>query len=428
MAKVACANFCRFLLAVVFVFSGFVKAVDPLGTFYKIQDYVAAFGMSGWIPAHVPLLMSVLLAATEFCVGAFLLFGVRRRISTGLALLLMVCMTPLTFYLAVANPVSDCGCFGDAVVLTNWQTFWKNVVLLVAAAVVFKWKRLIVRFVTLKVEWMVSMYTLVFIFALSFYCLRHLPVLDFRPFKVGVNIKEAMTVPPGEKPTEYETVFVLEKDGQRKEFTLENYPDSTWTFVKADTRIRQKGYEPPIQEFSMVDMETGEDIADAVLSDPGYSFLLVAYQLDVADDSNIDLINEIYDYSVDRGYGFYALTSSSMEGVERWCDMTGAEYKFYRGEDVTLKTIVRSNPGLLLLKDGVILKKWSDNDLPDEYVLHDSLDKLPVGQLKTETMAHALARVMLWFAAPLLFILCLDLLFRPKKQGKLTKSPSTPQT
>ena len=151
----------------------------------------------------------------------------------------------------------------------------------------------------------------------------------------------------------------------------------------------------------MIDMETGEDIADAVLSDPGYSFLLVAYQLDVADDSNIDLIR---------------------------CDMTGAEYKFYRGEDVTLKTIVRSNPGLLLLKDGVILKKWSDNDLPDEYVLHDSLDKLPVGQLKTETMAHALARVMLWFAAPLLFILCLDLLFRPKKQGKLTKSPSTPLT
>lgn len=424
MVKAVCANVCRFVLAVVFVFSGFVKAVDPLGTFYKIQDYLAAFGMSDWFPAHLPLLMSVLLSSAEFCAGVFLFLGVRRTTATLLALTLMAFMTPLTLYLAIANPVSDCGCFGDAVTLTNWQTFWKNVVLLACAFCAFKWKKLIVRFITPKLEWMVSMYTLIFIFFFSFYCLRHLPILDFRPFKVEVNIAEAMSIPPGVKPTEYETLFVLEKDGVQQEFTLDNYPDSTWTFVKADTRIKEKGYEPPIQEFSMIDTETGEDLASSVLERPGYTFLLVAYRLDVADDGNIDLINEIYDYSIDHGYGFYALTSSSDEDIAKWCDMTGAEYNFYRGEDVTLKTIVRSNPGLLLLKDGTILHKWSENDLPDEYELHDSLDKLPIGQLRPADTVYVMARVLLWFMGPLVLIGCVDLLLRPKRRGKLTRNPS----
>lgn len=129
-----------------------------------------------------------------------------------MALLLMVVMTPLTLYLALANPVSDCGCFGDAWILTNWQTFGKNVVLLVAAVSVFKWQDLLVRFITPKMEWMISMYTFLFVFALSFYCLENLPILDFRPYRIGANIKEGMEIPEGAKPSVFESRFILEKE------------------------------------------------------------------------------------------------------------------------------------------------------------------------------------------------------------------------
>ena len=297
------------MLATLFIFSGFVKAVDPLGSFYKIQDYLAAFGIISWFPTYLPLLFAIILSSAEFCVGVFLFFGVRRKIASTLALLLMSVMTPLTLYLALANPVSDCGCFGDAWVLTNWQTFGKNIVLLIAAIAVFRERKLMFRFVTLKIEWMVSLYTLLFVFALSFYCLEYLPVLDFRPYKIGADIKAGMEIPEGAKPSVFESRFVLEKDGRQQEFTLDNYPDSTWTFVETRTVLKEKGYEPSIHDFSMISLGTGEDITDSVLTDKGYTFLLVAHRIEEADDSNIDLINEIYDYSVEHGYGFYALTS-----------------------------------------------------------------------------------------------------------------------
>lgn len=411
-------NACRFLLAALFIFSGFVKAVDPLGSFYKIQDYLTAFGMISWFPTHLPLFFAIILSSAEFCVGVFLFFGVRRKIASTLALLLMSVMTPLTLYLALANPVSDCGCFGDAWVLTNWQTFGKNIVLLVAAIAVFRDRKLMFRFVTLKIEWMVSLYTLLFVFALSFYCLEYLPVLDFRPYKIGTNIKAGMEIPEGAKPSVFESRFVLEKDGKQQEFTLDNYPDSTWTFVETRTVLKEKGYEPPIHDFSMISPDTGEDITESVLSDKGYAFLLVAHRIEEADDSNIDLINEIYDYSVEHGYGFYALTSSPDEEIEVWRERTGAEYPFCQMDDITLKTIIRSNPGLLLIKGGTILNKWSDNQLPDEYVLNDSLDNLELGQQKQENNLHTIGYVLLWFIVPLTLVIGIDILVIKRRERK----------
>ena len=406
------------MLATLFIFSGFVKAVDPLGSFYKIQDYLAAFGIISWFPTYLPLLFAIILSSAEFCVGVFLFFGVRRKIASTLAFLLMSVMTPLTLYLALANPVSDCGCFGDAWVLTNWQTFGKNIVLLIAAIAVFRERKLMFRFVTLKIEWMVSLYTLLFVFALSFYCLEYLPVLDFRPYKIGADIKAGMEIPEGAKPSVFESRFVLEKDGRQQEFTLDNYPDSTWTFVETRTVLKEKGYEPPIHDFSMISLGTGEDITDSVLTDKGYTFLLVAHRIEEADDSNIDLINEIYDYSVEHGYGFYALTSSPDEEIEMWRERTGAEYPFCQMDDITLKTIIRSNPGLLLIKDGTILNKWSDNQLPDEYVLNDSLDKLELGQQKQENKLHPIGYVLLWFIVPLTLVVGIDILIIKRRERK----------
>ena len=418
-------NLCRFLLGALFIFSGFVKAVDPLGFFYKIQDYLTAFGMISWFPSYAPLLVGIVLSAIEFSVGVFLFLGIRRKVASVLALLLMVVMTPLTLYLALANPVSDCGCFGDAWILTNWQTFGKNVVLLVAAVSVFKWQDLLVRFITPKMEWMISMYTFLFVFALSFYCLENLPILDFRPYRIGANIKAGMEIPEGAKPSVFESRFILEKGGKRQEFTLDNYPDSTWTFVESRTILKEKGYEPPIHDFSMMSLDTWEDITDSVLSDKGYTFLLVAHRIEGADDSNIDLINEIYDYSVEHGYGFYALTSSPEDEIELWRDKTGAEYPFCQTDDITLKTIIRSNPGLLLVKDGTILNKWSDNRLPDEYVLTDRLEKLPLAQINEKTFSHKVVLVLAWFVFPLLFFSMVDVIWEHFHRKKKLKENRT---
>lgn len=421
-------NACRFLLGITFIFSGFVKAVDPLGSYYKIQDYVTAFGIAEWIPAFVLLLFGIILASLEFSIGIFLFLGIRRLISSLLAMLLMIVMTPLTFYLAIANPVSDCGCFGDAWVLTNWQTFGKNVVLLAAAIIVFRRYKQIVRFITAKMEWLVSMYTLFFVFVLSFYCLANLPILDFRPYKIGTDIKAGMEIPEDARPSVFETYFILEKDGKQKKFTLDNYPDSTWTFVEARTVLKEKGYEPPIHDFSLIELSTGEDITDNVLAYKGYTFLLVAHRIEEADDGNIDLINEIYDYSVEHGYKFYALTSSSEEAIEEWCDQTGAEYPFCQVDDITLKTIIRSNPGLLLLKDGIILNKWADNQIPDEYALTDALDKLELGKQKPVNEWHTIGYVLLWFVIPLLLVIAVDILVVKRRMKKKTQQVVVKET
>ena len=412
------ANISRFILAAAFIFSGFVKAVDPLGFQYKIQDYLAAFGMASWFPSFFPLLGGIALSAIEFLFGIFFFFGVRRTVASTLALMLMSFMTPLTLYLAIFNPVSDCGCFGDAWVLTNWETFIKNVLLLLAAIGAFKGRKMLVRFISQKMEWLVSLYTLFFVFTLSFYCLDRLPVLDFRPYKVGKNILEGMTMPEGAKPSVYESVFILEKNGEKKEFTLENYPDSTWTFVDTRTVLKEKGYEPAIHDFSMIELNTGEDITEDVLTDMGYTFLLVAHRIEEADDSNIDLINEVYDYSVEHGYKFYCLTSSPEEQIELWKDKTGAEYPFCQMDDITLKTMIRSNPGLMLIKNGTILNKWSDEDIPDEYVLTDKLENLPLGQQKVGNDVHTVGFVFLWFVIPLLLVLGVDVLVVRRRERR----------
>lgn len=391
-----------------------------MGSYYKFQDYLEAFGLIAWIPDILVLMGAVILAAIEFFVGVCLAFGIRRGLSSLIILILMFFMTPLTFYLAIANPVSDCGCFGDALVLTNWQTFWKNIVLLGAAWVTFKYRSHIIRFISYKLEWMVSIYTILFIFGLSFYCLKYLPVFDFRPYRIGVNILEDMSMPDGAEPSVFESVFILEKDGKQKEFTLDNYPDSTWTFVDSRSVLVKKGYEPPIHDFSLLDMATGEDITEQVLTDDGYNFLLVAHRIEEADDSNIDLINEINDYAVEHGYGFYCLSSSTEEAIEQWKDNTGAEYSFCLVDDITLKTMIRANPGLMLIKDGVILNKWSGRSFPDEYVLRDSLENIELGKQKDVSDARTMLHVGLWFLIPFSLVFVLDLLWVRRKE-KFTK-------
>lgn len=411
-------NFCRFALGVVFIFSGFVKADDPYGMVYKIEDYFRAFGWNSILPAFLPLFLSCLLAIFEFTLGVYLFFGIRKRLTSIAITLTMLVMTPFTFYLALTNPVSDCGCFGDAIVLTNWQTFWKNVVLLFFALWLFRNYRLVVKFVSKKNQWIISMYGIFYSVGIVCYCIYSLPIFDFRPYYIGANIKEQMSIPEGEKPPVYDTTFILEKDGTRKEFTLDEYPDDTWTFVDSKTYVKEKGYVPPITDFALFSTLTGEEVTEEILADTTYTFLLISPYLSLADDGSIDLINELYDYCVENKYSFYCVTASTADETDRWKDLTGAEYPYLMADETVLKTIIRSNPGLVLLKEGTIINKWSNQDMPDEYALTGRLEDIPLGKIQQFSLNNRVGIVILWFFAPLLLFTFVDNWYRLYKKRK----------
>ncbi len=317
-------------------------------------------------------------------------------------------MTIVTIWIVLANPVEDCGCFGDAVKLTNWQTLGKNVVLLLCIAIVAKWPDAMVRFISKPNQWIAINFTVIYSFATSIYCLYTLPVFDFRPYHVGANLLKGMEIPEGAQQPEFETTFIMKKNGQTKEFSLENYPDSTWTFVDSKTVQTKAGYEPPIHDFSMENPLTGEDLTDQILSSAGYTFLLVAPHLEQANDSNFGDINQIYDYAKQYGYQFYCLTASNKKAIAFWQDITGAEYPFLFTDETTLKTIIRSNPGLLLLKNGTVIQKWSHNALPRLDETTPQLDKLPEGHLPGTTFGHKILYTLAWFFLPLLLLSLAD--------------------
>ena len=427
MLKSLIINVSRVLLSLTFIFSGFVKAVDPIGTQYKIHDYLEAVGLHGIVPDIMTLGTSVMISLMEFSLGVFLLFAMMRKIVSRMMLLFMVVMTMITVWLWIENPISDCGCFGDAVVLSNGETLVKNIVLLVMAAMV-AWKPLkMPRFVTLNNQWIVFHYTIIFILGISVYSLYYLPLFDFRPYHIGASISEGMKMPEGEKGPEFETTFIMEKDGERKEFSLEDYPDSTWTFIDSKTVQTAAGYVPPVHDFSIQlvpqshDQEE-EDITDEVLADEGYTFLLVSPHLENADDTNFGDIDMIYEYATDNGYKFYCLTASGDSAIHRWKDITGAEYPFCHTDEITLKTIVRSNPGLLLIKGGTVINKWSHNALPSDKMLEAPLEKSEFGHIPTETTTQLIIMLLLWYALPLTLLVIADRLWFWSRWLKVNRS------
>ena len=368
MKKLA-VNIARLILAVAFILSGFVKAVDPLGTQYKIQDYLVAMGLGRLIPDFMTLSASVLLSTIEFILGICLLFAIRRRMVSKIVLVLMTAMTLLTLWLALTDPISDCGCFGDALVLTNWQTFWKNIVLLTAAVIVWRYPLLMPRLIGEANQWIVMNYSGVFILlVIAGRSLYTLPQFDFRPYHVGTNLRQG------------------------------------WQRM-------MEGEDSPYAEFFMELTDEGEDITEDVLNREGYTFLLVSPHLEQADDSQLDALNQIYEYSLDNGYPFYCLTASTEKGINHWRNITGAEYPFCNTDDITLKTIIRSNPGLLLLKDGVIIRKWSHNNLPDEQDLSGELETSELGQLPSDTVATKILWILTWFVLPLVLLTLADRLW-----------------
>ena len=407
MARKVIVNVVRFLTAALFIFSGFVKAVDPLGTQYKINDYLSALGLDCLISDMITLPASMLISAFEFCCGVFLLFAVRSKLTTRVVLAFMLVMTIITLWIAVADPISDCGCFGDALVIGNTATFLKNVVLTAFAVLLCIYYGDLVQIVRRSAQWVIINYTIIFIFVVSGYSLYFLPQFDFRPYYVGADIKKGMEIPEDAEQPEFETTFIMEKNGETKEFSLDNYPDSTWTFVDSKSVMTKKGYEPPIHDFSITLNDSGEDITESILEDTSYVFLVVSPYLELADDSNFGEIDRLYEYATENGYRFYGVTSSGDDAVERWRDLTGAEYEFCNADAITLKTIIRSNPGLVLLKNGVVVGKWSHNSLP---VLDSStsVEKAVAESGQQKSLGRKVLEMLLMFFLPLVLLTLAD--------------------
>ena len=399
--RITVVNVCRFVLAATFIFSGYVKAIDPLGTLYKLKDYAAAMSLNGLLPDWVLVGVAIALGALEFALGVFMLFAVRRHVVSRITLAFMTAMTVLTLWIFVADPVKDCGCFGDALKLTNGETLLKNIVLIACAALVAWRPTDMARFISRSNQWIVRYYTVAYIVITSVYCLYTLPIFDFRPYHVGTNIKQGMEIPEGAEQPEFESTFLLRKNGETREFTLDNYPDSTWEYVDTRTVQTKKGYEPPIHDFALTSCDTGEDITEQVLTKKGYTFLLVSPRLAVADDSNFGDIDQIYEYAEENGADFYCVTASANDEIERWRDLTGAEYRFCNADETTLKTMIRSNPGLMLLKDGTIIGKWSHNTLPQTDDLTAPLQQLTIGKAQNDSTTKRLLIVLLTFFLPL---------------------------
>ena len=399
--RITAVNVCRFVLAATFIFSGYVKAIDPLGTLYKLKDYAAAMSLNGLLPDWVLVGVAIALGALEFALGVFMLFAVRRHVVSRITLAFMTAMTVLTLWIFVADPVKDCGCFGDALKLTNGETLLKNIVLIACAALVAWRPTDMARFISRSNQWIVRYYTVAYIVITSVYCLYTLPIFDFRPYHVGMNIKQGMEIPEGAEQPEFESTFLLRKNGETREFTLDNYPDSTWEYVDTRTVQTKKGYEPPIHDFALTSCDTGEDITEQVLTKKGYTFLLVSPRLAVADDSNFGDIDQIYEYAEENGADFYCVTASANDEIERWRDLTGAEYRFCNADETTLKTMIRSNPGLMLLKDGTIIGKWSHNALPQTDDLTAPLQQLTIGKAQNDSTTERLLIVLLTFFLPL---------------------------
>ena len=368
------ASISRTLLGLVFIFSGAVKAIDPLGTVYKIEDYLKAFG--GFFTELMPMAEVAAwgLIALELLLGVCMVLNIRTQCTSWLALLFYLVMTPLTLYIALTNPVSDCGCFGDAIVLTNWQTFWKNVVLIVLAIILVALRKHVRQLWSNWMEILLVALTILAAVVFMSWTRNHLPVKDFRPYKIGNHLPTLMEYPEDAEPDVYEYAFVYEKDGVEQTFTLENYPkgDSTWTFVRQDSRLIKKGYEPPIHDLEILNANY-EDLTWDILESEEPVTLVVMYDLKKADKSQIAKVEALasnlspFASSPDTlplqresEGAFYILTGSGTDDIINFC----LEYPTLSDyvctcDPVTLKTIVRANPGVIVLQNGIVIDKYN---------------------------------------------------------------------
>ena len=365
-------TFSRIFVGVLFIFSGLIKANDPLGFGYKLQEYFDVFHISFLSPIATGI--AILLCTLEIVLGALLLLGFwGKKVSWGL-LILIIFFTLLTFVSAFFKVVTSCGCFGDAIPLTPWQSFGKDLVLLVLIVYIFLKKDLIKPAVQ-KVQSQRNIAIAVSVVSLLFglYTYNFLPVIDFLPYKVGAHIPSLMVIPPGEKPDEFQIMYHLknkktkaEKDMSDKDYLkTEIWKDDNWEIVGEPSKtLVKKGYEPKIKDLIITDA-SGTDYTKELIENPYYSLVFVAYNLN---DTNEKAIGDLNALALNATQQFnirsVLLTSNSASDAEKFIKKYNLFSEVFYADAVPLKSMVRANPGVLLLKNGVVISKWHFHNVP----------------------------------------------------------------
>lgn len=357
-------KFSRYLVGILFIISGLIKLNDPIGFSIKLEEYFVIFGMD-WL-SHFALSLSVIICAVEVVLGIALLLGIMQRQLSWVLLLMIIFFTWLTGYSAVTNKVTDCGCFGDAIKLTPWQSFSKDVVLMIFISIIFFNRKKIESSLAFTKQMTYVILAYVVTIGIGIYSVMFLPTVDFLPFKVGNNIPELMKIPEGAPKDSFETKMIYAKDGKEQAFTLKDYPweDTTWKWVRTDNILIKEGYHPKIKDLRISDAD-GNDYSEDIINHPDYVLWVVSYDLEKA---NVDAFNKINAISNELTKNLkirtIGLTSSNDITTENFRHEKNVGFPFYYCDATTLKTMVRANPGILLVHNGVIEGKWAFRALP----------------------------------------------------------------
>lgn len=352
------------LVGLLFIFSGFVKADDPLGFTYKLKEYFAPDALNMPWMDKFSFSIAFTIPIIEMMLGFMILLGAKKKFTLVFLVLLELFFTFLTWYTAHYNKVLECGCFGDAIPMTSWQSFWKNIVLMVFIIILVMGSKYISPVIKGKPQNVLLVILIAGSTCFSYYCYSYLPVIDFRPYKIGTDIKKDMQGTPDVIKFYY--TLKNKKSGETKEF--DKFPDNyqnDWTFVGSRTETIKKGIEPKIKDF-VITNPAGTDVTDSILNVPGYTFLLASMSLNEANHNKetIDKINQLASDCIKDHIGFICLTASVGDETTEYQKKYNPPYLFYGTDGTVLKTMIRSNPGLILIKGGVIKAKWHYHSIP----------------------------------------------------------------
>lgn len=366
----------RFMVGGLFIFSGFIKANDPLGFSYKLEEYFEVFKTDSGMQffesfAHIALPLAIILCVSEMALGFMLLVGYKRDLTLWLLFAQIAFFTFLTFYSACYNKVTTCGCFGDFLVLKPWTSFWKDVALMILITLLLVGKENVNELFSPLITASLTLIAIVLSFAFPIYAYRNLPPLDFRAYKIGDNIKDNMKPGADYKPAEYESGFIYEnlKTGKQEHFNMKNYPwqdTLNWKWVSTDNILIHDAVNPPkIVDFSISDLD-GNNITDSILNTKNYLFLLVCYDLTKTEEDETlhAKINDLYKLAQADKVNLLALTANDAKLIDNYKHQHQALYDFAQADGVVLKTMVRANPGLILIKDGKVIMNWHHNNFP----------------------------------------------------------------
>lgn len=392
----------RYLLAIIFLFSGSIKAIDPVGAGLKMSEYLRAFQLSGFDFLSLPMALG--LSLFEFALGATLLMGIWRNVVSWGGMLIMIFMTSLTLYLALYNPIADCGCFGEAIKLTNWQTFWKNLILLTASIYLFRNRTLVSSAFSYRAVWLPFLFSVVGFLFFTYSNYRHQPMLDFRPYKVGASLPKLILTPPDAPQDEYTYEFVYERNGERRSFNMDNLPDETWTYVERNEKLISKGYVPPISDFALFDGSV--EVTEEVVSTSGMMIWVLSQNWENANRKVALRLNNLYSYAQKQGVLLYALSASTKAEEGRWRNSTGAEYPTLLLDATTVKTIARANPSILFLRNGEIIAKLNALDLEQgREELSLQVEKIFSREVQHEPYLLRLLLLIIWLCYTLVSII-----------------------